>query len=97
MIDNRRIGLYTFGGGTVEKAISNKFSVDGSSLTHKESVDGFQWSAAIGLGVQFQLTDFLGLYIDPSLRYYFKGNQPTSIRTQQPLMMNFEVGLRWDL
>ena len=97
MIDNRRISLYTFGGGTIEKAVSNKFSVDGKSLTHKEGVDGFQWSAGVGLGVQFQLTDFLGLYIDPSLRYYFKGNQPTSIRTQQPLMMNFEVGLRWDL
>ncbi|MBR1406849.1 MAG: outer membrane beta-barrel protein [Bacteroidales bacterium] len=99
LLDNKRIGLYTFAGGTVEKAISNKFRVHDSAerLFHKESVDGVQFSAAAGLGVQFQLTDFLGLYIDPSVRYYFKGNQPQSIRTQQPLMMNFEIGLRWDL
>ena len=99
LLDNRRIGLYTFAGGSVEKAVSNKFRVHDSAehLSHKESVDGVQFSAAAGLGVQFQLTDFLGLYIDPSLRYYFKGDQPQSIRTQQPLMMNFEIGLRWDL
>lgn len=97
LVDNRRIGVYAFGGGTVEKALSNKFTANENALSHTESVDGFQWSAAAGFGVQFQLTDFLGLYIDPSLRYYFKGNQPTSIRTQQPLMMNFEIGLRWDL
>ena len=36
-------------------------------------------------------------YVDPSLRWYIPGNQPKSIRTQQPLMMNFEVGLRFDL
>ena len=99
LLDNRRIGLYTFAGGSVEKAVSNKFRVHDSAehLSHKESVDGVQFSVAAGLGVQFQLTDFLGLYIDPSLRYYFKGDQPQSIRTQQPLMMNFEIGLRWDL
>lgn len=99
LLDNKRIGLYTFAGGSVEKAISNKFRVHDSAehLFHKESVKGVQFSVAAGLGVQFQLTGGLGLYIDPSLRYYFKGNQPQSIRTQQPLMMNFEVGLRWDL
>ena len=99
LLDNRRIGLYTFAGGSIEKAVSNKFRVHDSAehLSHKESVDGVQFSVAAGLGVQFQLTDFLGLYIDPSLRYYFKGDQPQSIRTQQPLMMNFEIGLRWDL
>ena len=99
LLDNNRIGLYTFAGGSVEKAISNKFRVHDSAehLFHKESVKGVQFSVAAGLGVQFQLTGGLGLYIDPSLRYYFKGNQPQSIRTQQPLMMNFEVGLRWDL
>lgn len=99
LMDNRRINLYAFAGGAGEKAVSNKFRVfdNSENLYHKEKVDGFQWSAAAGLGVQFRLTDHLGLYLDPSVRYYFDCGQPKSIRTQQPLTMNFEIGLRMDL
>ena len=98
LLQGDRIGLYAFGGGSVEKAVSNQFRASGADgLSHREGVDGVQFSAAAGLGVQFRLTRFLGLYIDPSLRYYIPGNQPKSIRTQQPLMMNFEAGLRFDL
>ena len=43
---------------------------------------------------KFLVGNFLGIYIDPSLRYYFDNNQPKSIRTAQPLMFGFEMGLR---
>ena len=39
----------------------------------------------------------LGIYLDPSVRYYFNCNQPKSIRTDQPLMLGFEVGARFNL
>ena len=51
-------------------------------------------SVNLGIGVEFLLGDYLGLYIDPSLRYYFDNGQPKSIRTDQPLMLGFEMGLR---
>ena len=53
-----------------------------------------QLSANVGVGVEFMLGRHLGLYIDPSLRYYFNCDQPKSIRTVQPLMLGFELGLR---
>ena len=98
LLQGGRLDLYAFAGGTVEKAIMNRFRISSNTpLFHQEKVDGFQYSAAAGFGVQFRLTRVLGLYIDPSLRYYFDTGQPRSIRTQQPLMMNFEVGLRFNL
>ena len=98
MLQGGQVGLYGFAGGSVEKALSSRFrDTGGHGLFYKESVDGVQFSLNAGFGVQFRLADRLGLYVDPSLRWYIPGNQPKSIRTQQPLMMNFEVGLRFDL
>ena len=39
----------------------------------------------------------LGVYIDPGVRYYFPGQQPKSVRTDNPLLVTFEAGLRFDL
>ena len=94
IVDNRRLNFYTYAGGTVEKCISDKYQLLGKDITHSEKVKGVQLSANLGIGVEFLLGDYLGLYIDPSLRYYFDNGQPASIRTAQPLMLGFEMGLR---
>ena len=94
IVDNRNVNFYAYAGGTVEKCVSDKYSVLNTSIIHKEKVSGFQWSANVGIGVSFKLGEHLGLYIDPSLRYYFDCGQPHSIRSAQPLMLGFEVGLR---
>ena len=94
IVDSRNVNFYAYAGGTVEKCISDKYSVLNTSIIHKEKVDGFQWSANVGIGVGFKLSKHLGLYIDPSLRYYFDNGQPHSIRSAQPLMLGFEVGLK---
>ena len=90
--------FYAFAGGTFEKAVSNKYRISASAgdLIYKEDVNGLQFSAAAGFGVEFLLKKNIGLYFDPSIRYYFDCKQPTSIRTQQPLMLNLELGLRFD-
>lgn len=94
IISNDRISLYAYAGGAVEKCVSDKYSLLNTSITHKEKVPGLQLSANAGFGVEFMLSDHLGLYIDPSLRYYFDNGQPKSIRTVQPLMLGFEMGFR---
>ena len=33
---------------------------------------------------------------DPGANYYFNCNQPRSIRTERPLLLNFDVGLRFN-
>ena len=55
-----------------------------------------QFSVGAGLGVEFMLSNHLGLYLDPGFNYYFPCNQPRSIRTEKPLMLNFDVGLRFN-
>ena len=97
IINNDHISFYTYAGGTVEKCLSDRYHVMANHVIHKEKADGVQMSAAIGLGAEFGLTQHLGLYIDPSLRYYFDCDQPKSIRTAQPLMFSVEAGLRFRL
>ena len=90
--------VYAWGGGEAEYCISNKYRLMGESpVVIPDKAGGFQFSAALGIGIQFKLTDKLGLYLDPSVRYYFHGNQPKSIRTDKPFMFTFDAGLRFDL
>ena len=97
IISQDRVSLYAYGGGSAEKCISDNYNVLSTTLSHKEKVNGLQFSANAGIGVEFAIGKNLGIYIDPSLRYYFDNGQPESIRTVQPLMFGFEMGLRVNL
>ena len=88
------INFYAYAGGAVEKGLSNKSLIVSSKSIYKEKIQGVQWSANLGIGVEFMFNKHIGLYIDPSARYYFNCAQPKSIRTAQPLMIGFELGLR---
>lgn len=94
IVNQKRINFYAYAGGTIEKCVSDNYKVINTSIYHKEKVKGIQLSANVGIGVEFMLGNYLGLYIDPSVRYYFNCDQPKSIRTVQPLMLGFELGLR---
>lgn len=99
ILDGSRVKLYAYAGGSVEKGVSNVYKVKDSPspISVREKVKGVQLSAGAGLGVEFMIIDQLGLYINPGVRYFFDCNQPVSIRTQQPLMMDFEAGFRISL
>ena len=91
------INFYAYAGGAVEKCVSNRYlmSAETEQYLHKEAVKGVQFSVDLGIGLEFVIAKQFGLYIDPSLRYYFENSsQPTSIRTMQPLMFGVEMGLR---
>ena len=94
IISNKHINFYTYAGGTVEKGLTNRFDILSSKSVYKEEIQGVQWSANLGLGVEFMFGKHLGLYLDPSVRYYFSCQQPKSIRTAQPVMLGLELGLR---
>ena len=94
IVENKFVNFYAYAGGAVEKCVSDEYRVLSKDIQHKESVKGAQASANLGIGVEFMLGNHLGIYVDPSARYYFNCNQPKSIRTAQPLMLGFEMGLR---
>ena len=99
IFDSRNLRFYAWGGGSAEKGLVSRFRIQSNAgdIYYKEKVSGLQWSAAAGLGLEFLLGEHLGLYLDPSARYYFDCGQPLSIRTERPFMMNYEVGLRFNL
>lgn len=94
IVNRNSINLYAYAGGAAEKCVADRFQVLGTDINHTEKVKGIQLSANLGMGVEFMLGRHLGIYLDPSIRYFFDNNQPKSIRTAQPLMFGFEMGLR---
>ena len=96
---NEHWNTYASVGGCIEKCVSNHYNgvYDNLDINHKTAVEGIQSSVKLGLGVEYSPVKFLGIYIDPSLRYYFDNNQPRSIRTSQPLSFGVEAGLRFKL
>lgn len=97
IVDSKFVNFYAYAGGAVEKCVADEYRVLAKDILHKEGVKGVQTSANLGIGVEFMIGNHLGIYIDPSARYYFNCNQPKSIRTAQPLMLGFEMGLRVNL
>lgn len=98
-LEGELISLYVYGGGAVERALTNKFRIENTpdDLNFNGKIHGLQYSVGVGFGIQFQFTNTLGLYLDPSVRYYFDSDQPKTIRTQQPWMLSIELGLRFNL
>ena len=85
--------------GMGEKLVDNHFLIhdsEGDIHLHQKA-EGLQFSTGVGVGVEFKFSPNVGIYFDPTLRYYFDCNQPRSIRTIQPLRMDFEAGLRFSL
>jgi len=85
--------------GMGEKLLDNHFLVHDSEgdIHLHEKATGLQLSAGVGVGVEFKFSPNVGIYFDPTLRYYFDNKQPRSLRTIQPLRMDFEAGLRFSL
>ena len=97
IIDNGRWRLHTFVGGAGEFLVNNDYLIHYSPDIHfSQHGNRIQWSVAGGLGVEYRLTPTVGLFLDPSVRYYFGAeNQPRSIRTIQPLRVEVEAGVRF--
>lgn len=99
LIRARTLKLYVSAGAGAHKAVSSKYYLysESTSPLYSETVDPLQVSVTGGFGVEFKLADFLGLYVDPVVSYWFPSGQPRSIRTDKPLSLNFEAGLRFKL
>lgn len=96
ILNGSKAKLYVYAGGEAEYCISNKYMMS-TDITLTNPVKGLQYSVDAGLGVEFKLSKTVGLYLDPSLNYYFHCDQPKNVRTERPLMIDFKAGLRFDL
>ena len=85
--------------GMGEKLLDNHYLVhdsDGDIHLHEKAA-GLQLSTGVGIGVEFKFSPNIGIYFDPTIRYYFDGHQPRSLRTIQPLRFDLEAGLRFSI
>ena len=84
----------------MERAVRIEYEMtDLYSMKNKydAQAQGVQWSANVGIGFEYRFLTFMGLYVDPRLTYYFDCGQPYSVRTEQPLQFNLEVGFRFHI
>ena len=97
ILNTSDIGIYANIGGEAEYGVANKYHVRALDITESETVNGVQWSAGVGFGVEFRIADVVNLFVEPKAKYYFNCDQPKNVRTEKPLQVVFKAGLRFDL
>lgn len=102
---NRWARVYVAGGGMVEKCVSGKsetsYRLDGKTIT-TERMDvkpkELQWSLNAAAGAQFNITENLGLYLEPGVGYYINsGSEVKTAYTEKPFNFNLKLGLRYSI
>ena len=96
---NSNFRLYVSAGASAEKCVKNsQESGDANINVQSDNEKPLQWSVNTALGAEYQPTKQLGIYLEPSLGYYFKDNTPLEhYYKEHPLSPAIEFGLRWHL
>jgi RNA polymerase sigma-70 factor (ECF subfamily) len=96
------LSLYSSVGAMLELPIHSTVNIhhiaNGVSTFQKESSPDVknQWSTTVGLGLQYNLTPHLGLYLEPSIQYFFdNGSDLKTYRTEHPLQITLPLGIRF--
>lgn len=101
IVGNEYIAFYASLGGMMERALKIDYDVttlSGEKMDRYITPKGFQWSVNVGVGFEYRFVEFMGVYIDPRLTYYFQEkSQPFTVRSEQPLQFNLEIGFRFHL
>ena len=100
--------VYLSAGGMVEKGLLSHFvqknyydndnnNNDNAVMTvnSNEKIKGLQWSLGISPGIDYQIHKNYSIYLEPKMNYYFDNGQPISIRTEHPVVIGINAGLRF--
>ena len=96
-MENGKLKVYANAGAAIEKGVKASYritSYDGTSFTSSAKMDGFQYSANAGFGLEYRFSQPYGVYLEPNAVYFFDSKVPASIRTDQPLQLRAEIGFR---
>ena len=96
------LSLYSSAGAMLElpiRGLSDINHIDnGISTYQKEETLSVpcQWSTTLGLGLQYDITPHLGIYLEPSLQYFFDdGSDLKTYRTEHPFSVTLPLGIRF--
>ena len=102
---NRWMDVYASAGGMLEKCVGGTVRSDyvyGGDVRESDrenlTVKPLQWSVGASAGLQFRLSDVVGLYLEPGVTYHFgNGSGVESAYSVHPLNFNLNLGLRFSL
>lgn len=99
------LSLYSSAGLMLELPISAKSDIshvsradmDVTTFRKSASLDvPCQWSTSLGIGLQYDFTPHIGVYLEPSLQYFFHdGTDIKTYRTEHPLQVTLPLGIRF--
>lgn len=101
--ESRFVSVYAVAGGTMQKMVDGKNiatyyyqNTEASKQTTDLVEKPVQWSVNANAGIQFNCTDFVGIYADPGIVYYFDNHSDIkNIYKDRPLNFNLSLGVRF--
>lgn len=93
---NNWLRTYIMAGAQADMNVKATLKADG----HKSDIDNdrAQFSITGGAGVQLNVAQQLGVYVEPGVRYYFdNGSAVQTIFKEHPTNFSLQVGLRWNI
>lgn len=105
ILEYNGFSFYSSVGGMLEKNVSGKLKTHYILDNKQESVksenikiDQLQVSVQLALGLQYRFTPLIGIFVEPSLGYYFKkNNKIETIYQKKSLNLNLSLGLNFNL
>jgi hypothetical protein len=92
-VNTKNLSIYAGAGGMGEVCVGGKL-IDSKS-SHELDISALQWSVFGSVGLNYRFLGHLGLFIEPGVVYYFDdGSDVNTIRKEQPLNINFQIGFR---
>lgn len=103
ILDRKFLTVYASAGGMLEKCISGealtKYSLNGHEISRSEdklTIKPLQWSVSAEAGIQGNITDHIGIYLEPGISWHFdNGSRISTIYREKPLNFNLEFGIRF--
>ena len=102
MYNKKAWSLYASAGITAEIPVFSSLSKsyylhDVISGTDRESIHAsWQWSIGTGIGVEYKLTPSIGLFVEPSMRYYIPTDSNIeTYYTKHPFTFSLPLGIRF--
>ena len=93
--DYKRLHTYAIGGMQADFNVKATLTQNGDANKLTIGKDRVQFSAMLGPGVEFDVVPGLGIYIEPTARYYIdNGSDLQNYFKDKPLNINFNAGLR---
>lgn len=100
VVRSPRWRVHVLAGGEMDYLLANNFTIHGNKpIPWQKKGTSFQWSAGVGAGAEYMITPRLGIYLNPTVRYYFTHVSGADINglPVHPVRFMMEGGLRFSI